>query len=194
MIALTIAALMAFQGGTSVVEPAYPADAYQGGTVVVALELEGGTVSRMTLLVGSDPFVAPTLTALKKWQFPKERKDRPALVIVNFRGPNLLGMGPAEQSVEYKNRPVGLPQPTAVAEPAYPADSLAEGSVILQLMLDSKGAVSETKVLKGLGKLTQACEDATGRWKMEPARTADGGSTGSDVFAVCVIRRPVLSP
>jgi outer membrane biosynthesis protein TonB len=187
--------LCGFQsGGATVVEPVYPSSAYQGGTVVAALEISDGSVRRVRVLSGDKPFVDPATAALRQWRFPKERGDRPALVIVNFRGPNLYAVGSADKGLDAMRVPDSLPRPKGVVEPKYPPNSLGRGGVIVHLKLTSKGSISESEVLKGSGDLTQACTEAVRAWKLEPPKSSSGTAAGSDAYAVCVFREPVLSP
>lgn len=189
---LTALAAILSQGGVTPFDLAYPAKAYQGGTVVAALELKRGSVDRVSVLSGEEPFVEPTRTALLRWRFPKEREDRPALVIVNFRGPTLYAVGSAERKLKLVQKPDLLPQPDSIVEPSYPTNSLGQGSVTLQLQVDPKGRISKIEVIKGLGGLTAACRDSVQKWRLAPARDESGTAVASDAFAVCVFRQPVL--
>jgi hypothetical protein len=190
---LALALLWGIQsGGVTVIEPAYPAGAYQGGTVVAALEISDGSVRRVRILSGDKPFVGPATAALRQWHFPKDRGDRPALVIVNFRGPNLYAVG--DKSLGTMRVPDSLPRPKGVVEPKYPPNSLGQGGVIVHLKLTPKGSVSESEVLKGSGDLTQACTDAVREWKLDPPKSSSGTAAGSDAYAICVFRQPVLTP
>jgi len=196
MKSLLIAVLLgcSFQGdGLRVTEPSYPDNAFQGGTVVAALEVRGGRVSRVQILKGDPPFVDATRTALSQWRFPRKRGDRPALVIVNFRSPNLYSFGTSERKILVDGTPDSLPQPTSVVEPVYPPNSPGPGSVVLQMKLGDSGSPSEVKTVKGAGVLAQACDDAVRKWKLTPARNSSGEPSEPDAFAVCVFRRPVLS-
>ncbi|MBM3790796.1 MAG: hypothetical protein FJW35_10680, partial [Acidobacteria bacterium] len=126
------------------------------------------------------------------WRFPGDRGDGSAIVIVNFRGPNLYAVGSAASELKLRDHPAGLPLPRSVTEPRYPADSMGQGTVALHLRVARSGAVERTTVLKGLGSLTQACSDAARQWKFNPARNITGDMIQSDVYAVCVFRQPVL--
>jgi hypothetical protein len=184
--------LQAQPGEMKVVEPSYPANAFQGGTVVASLELKGGLVSSVNVLSGSAPFVETATAALRQWRFPRDREDRPALVVINFRGPNLYAQGSAAQDVQAKSGPASAPTLKTIVEPGYPPNSMGQGGVVLQFKVTSKGEVAGTKVLKELGGLTQACSDAVKKWKLNPAKDSTAGSGDSDAFAVCVFRQPVL--
>lgn len=173
-------------------EPAYPVVAYQGGTVVAALELSKGSVKNVRILSGDKPFVEPAAAALRQWRFPADRTN-PALVIANFRGPNLYSIGSSEHAVDAGAVPDSLPRPRRVTEPAYPPNSLGQGSVILQLSLTRKGAIANTRVLKGAGDLARACTEAVRTWKLDPPRKMPADAPAPEAFAVCVFRRPVLS-
>jgi TonB family protein len=62
--------------------------------------------------------------------------------------------------------------------PAYPEEARAEkvqGEVVLDLAVDTDGAVSEVNVVKDPdARLSEAAAAAAGQWKFEPARTSEG--------------------
>ncbi len=191
MIAFLVWSLL---GNVSVVGPVYPPTAFNGGTVVAALELAEGTVQEVRILFGEDPFVAATKEALSKWRFDNSQEEEPAvLVVVNFRGPNLYPTGSPQQNLSPTQPKHFLPTPTVVIEPAYPVDSLGEGSVVLDLEIADSGNVTRVKEIKGAGALTSASIAAVKQWQFKPARNSDGGVVSSKAYAVCVFRRPLLA-
>jgi len=74
----------------------------------------------------------------------------------------------------------GLSEPKVVEKvaPVYPEEARAEkvqGEVVLDLAVDTDGAVSEVNVVKDPdARLTEAAAAAAGQWKFEPARTSEG--------------------
>jgi TonB family protein len=177
----------------SVIGPAYPPNAASGGNVVAVLHLSAGSVRSLDVLVGDPPFVAPVQAALKGWHF-KTSENGNALVVVNFRGPTLYATGSARRELRVVGAWPGLAIPKSVIEAAYPPNSLAEGSVVLQLVVSESGSVSKAKVLQGLGNQTEACVSAVKQWQFSPAQNAKGASIPAEAYAVCVVRRPILGP
>jgi len=192
IIPLFYGVLLMQAGSLITVEPAYPAQAFQGGTVVAQLQVSDGRVTRVRALSGDEPFVAPTLNALRQWRFPEDRGEAAALVVVNFRSPNLYAVGSPIQELEIRRESDSLPLPKAVVEPAYPPHSMGQGGVTLQCKVGASGKITEIKVLKGLGDLTKPCSDAVREWRLDPARDAEGNPAASEIYGVCVFRQPVL--
>ncbi len=188
--ALLVWALME---ATTVVGPAYPPDAVAGGMVVAVLHVSAGAVSKISIQQGDAPFVEPAKAALARWRFsPGESSD--TLVVIVFRAPTLFSVGSSSRSLDDKNALPGLAYPRRVTDPAYPPNSLAEGSVVLRLELSETGAVSNVKPVQGLGNLTPSCVAAVRSWQFAPAHNKKGSASKAYVYAVCVFRRPVLPP
>ncbi len=178
---------------TTVFGPAYPPQAVTGGTVVAVLHVSAGSVSKIAIQQGDAPFVEPAKAALGRWRFsPGESSD--ILVVIDFRTPTLYSVGSSSRSLDDKNALPGLPYPRTVTYPAYPPNSLAEGSVVLRLELSETGTVSSVKTIQGLGNLTTSCSAAVRSWQFAPARNNKGLASKTYIYAVCVFRRPVLLP
>ncbi len=188
-------------GTSNVVSPPYPASAIRGGNVVVVLETsKDGSVRRVVVLYGDNPFVEPTRAAQLQWRLPKEA-DPPVLVVVNFRDPYLKMNGSGKGIVlEPQSRAINAAQyhgsiavPTFVVDPLYPPSLVAMGAVVLQLTVASSGAVGEVHVVQELGDLTKAAIEAAKKWTFTPARGDANKSVPSRAFAICVYR-PLQKP
>ncbi len=176
----------------TVVGPAYPPTAVSGGVVVAVLRISSGAVADVAIMQGDAPFVQPAKTALAAWRFqPKENGD--VLVALSFRTPQLYPVGPPSRRLDHRGDSGALPYPRAIVEPAYPPNSLGEGSVILRLEIDSSGSVSSVRTIQGLGDLTAPSIAAARTWKFETGRTGSGRVPKSYAYAVCVFRRPVIT-
>ena len=176
----------------SVVEPGFPPNAISGGTVVAELFLSSGKVARVKILNGeAGAFGESAEAALSAWRFAPDQKT-PVIVVVQFRDPNFYSTGPATRTVAPAPAGLALAYPKTVVDPAYPANSMGEGSVILQLDVAASGAVAGTEVIKEGGNLTQAGIDAARKWSFLPAKDARGRPTQSSVFVVLVFRMPVI--
>jgi hypothetical protein len=185
--------MLAFIEAVTVVGPPYPPNAIDGGTVVAVLHVSAGSVDRIDILQGDEPFVPPVQSALGRWRF-KDSEAGNVLVVVNFRAPTLYSAGSPARKIAPARSVPGLAYPEKVIDPAYPPNSLAEGSVVLDLDLSETGSVSKARILQGLGSLTEACVSAVRKWLFIPARDKKGIATASKAYAVCVVRRPILSP
>jgi len=68
---------------------------------------------------------------------------------------------------------IQAPRKTVDVVPRYPMlarESHVEGIVILDVIIDERGNVTSTRVLKSVGLLDQAAIDAVRQWKFSPAR------------------------
>jgi len=175
----------------TVVGPAYPPNAVSGGTVTALLHVSAGEIRGMDILQGDAPFVAPTRSALGAWRF-RSSDSGDYLVVVNFRSPTLYATGPAGRKISARPDSAEVPGIKSIVEPVYPANSLGEGSAVFRLGILASGAVSNAVVVQGLGDLTSACLAAVRQWQFVPAATAGKNPGSSEVYAVCVLRRPVL--
>lgn len=185
--------LMSVSETLSVVGPLYPPNTLSGGTVVAMLRVTAGSVKRVDIMQGDQPFVDPVRSALGAWRF-KDSGSGNVLVVVNFRSPNMYSNGSPARNPSSPASSNGPLLPQKVIEPVYPPNSLGEGSVILHMGINNAGSVTQTEVVQGLGNLTDACVSAVKKWQFSPARSVQGASAVSDAYAVCVMRRPVLHP
>jgi hypothetical protein len=175
----------------TVVSPGYPPMAVDGGTVVALLHISAGSVSGIEILQADNPFGDAAKAALSGWRF-KDSDDGNVLVVFSFRGPTLYSVGVPTRHLAAAKPLTGLAFPKTVVEPAYPPNSLAEGSVVLRLDVNTEGSVSKVRIVKDLGDITTACVAAARGWRFVPALDIKGISIPSEVYAVCVVRRPVL--
>jgi TonB family protein len=75
----------------------------------------------------------------------------------------------------------------STVEPGYPPNSIAAGTVILQVSLDRWGEIEAVKVLKDIKSLTPEAERAVRKWKFKPARL-DGQPVKSTLAAAFTFR------
>jgi hypothetical protein len=180
-------------GATSLVDPVFPPLVISGGTVVAELRLAGGDVEEINILSGEEPFVSSCKSAIAQWNLPSE-KDGEAIVVVYFRHQNLYDYANSEEKINCIKPKGSLPYPKRIAGPAYPPQILAQGSLILRTEISAKGSVSDIRVLKALGALTDSGVDAVRKWEFVPAEDSRGMSKTSNAFVVLVFRFPAIAP
>jgi len=83
-----------------VVDPAYPPNVLAGGTVIATLSINRGSVAKVTIVSGNEPFAESVMTALKAWHFSPEIVDARVPVVVYFRNPNAMTASPAVQEID----------------------------------------------------------------------------------------------
>jgi len=62
------------------------------------------------------------------------------------------------------------PQVISTVEPSYPADTVAGGTVVLNVTVGSNGEVKNVQVLQGASGFTQQAVATVKKWKFAPAR------------------------
>jgi TonB family protein len=178
-------------GSDVLAEPAYPPNTISGGTVVAELRPISGGAAQVRILSGEEPFVSSSKTALQKWNLPSE-KGGPNLVVVHFRQANLYYVGSAEEEINCAGVAQSLPCPRKIVRPSYPAQSLGQGSVVLQVDVGEDGGILNIRTLKGIGALAEISVEAVRQWKFSPAEDVRGLKTASRAYAVFVYRTPVI--
>ncbi len=181
-----------FADGLSVVEPLYPPSAAGGGTVVAELELAAGAVKNVGILSGEEPFAGSCKSALAQWALPQEQGDR-VLIVVHFRAPQLYSVGSSRQAVGPGKAASSLPYPRSVTSPAYPANAMARGSVVLRADVSAEGRVADVRAIKSLGAVTETSINAVREWEFVPAADSRGKEVPSHAYVVLVFRFPVLA-
>lgn len=62
------------------------------------------------------------------------------------------------------------PQVIQTAEPAYPANAVAGGTVVLRVTIGPGGELKNVEVLQGASGFTQQAVETVKKWKFAPAR------------------------
>ena len=188
---INILALWLMLGSDTVKGPLYPPNAVSGGTVVAELAFVAG-VSDIKILSGEEPFVSSSKAALQSWNLHPE-KDGGDLVVVHFRQPNLYYMGDAKEEIRCTGADPSMPCPKYVVGPAYPAQAVGQGSVILKVEVAADGSILDVRTIQAMGALTDVSVAAVRKWKFTPAEDARGVKEASHAYAVFVYRFPVIS-
>ncbi len=69
--------------------------------------------------------------------------------------------------------PFHPPVVVSTVEPTYPVNSVAFGTVILEVHLSESGEIEQVRVLNDIPPLTRQAEQAIAQWKFRPARLGD---------------------
>jgi TonB family protein len=103
-----------------------------------------------------------------------------------------LGLAvPARSQGEESPRFEPIQVVSAEAPPGYPATSIAEGTVILEVTVDESGKIGAVKVIHGIASLTEDAEQTVRNWKFKPA-TLDGKPVTSTLMAAFSYARPAV--
>lgn len=190
MKALQIIGLWISFGSSAFVEPIYPPNAISGGTVVAALHSVAGKVEQIEIPWGEEPFLNSAKSALEQWRLHPD-KDSDDLVIVHFRQPNIYYLKDAGEKMGGRRTTDVLPYPKTIIGPAYPAQILGQGAVILRMEISAEGRVAEVQTVKSAGSLTDVSIEAVRQWEFEPAEDYRGEPKASSAYAVLVYRFPL---
>ncbi len=194
MIVLAFVALFAAGASdpVSTIDPVFPPNAVGGGTVVATLDVANGSVTRVNVISGAEPFAGSARAALAAWQFPPSPDTEHVTVVVDFAQPGMYAVGSAKRRVAAPREESSGPYPRTVLDPQYPPNGAGQGSVVLAVDLDAGGIIGKVGVVKDLGAFTQAGLQAVQQWRFSPARDASGDKRPSRVYAVVVFRAPIL--
>ena len=166
---------------------------------------DDGTVERIDALRDPGAMPGAAKTSISSWKFQPASKDpasAPSRMIVSFvyRPPNYGNAAavspkdfapvlPANQSnpSEHGNYvPVGI---LSFAYPAYPVNSVAWGSVVVQLTVEGSGDVKGVEFLHGMVGFNNLVSDALRKWRFQAA-TFDGKPITSKTVIAFVFQTP----
>ena len=104
-----------------------------------------------------------------------------------------LDIGTAQQRTEQASPRFDPPTVTAVVDVAYPLQSVASGTVVLEVSLDDAGKITDVHVVRGIPSLTEPAERSVRQWKFQPARL-DGKPVASKVPVAFSFVPPNVGP
>ena len=174
--------------------------------VVLAVSLNAdGAVERIYPLLDRGSLTDAAVASVRSWNFrPASEHDRPRpselVVAFVFRPPVAQWAPPRFRSVfpvaaagnigTSGHIPPGI---LSVAYADYPINTVASGSVVVQVSVDEAGNTVDVEVLRELLPFTPLVVEAAKRWRFQPA-TLHGQPVASKVPIAFVFERPVLNP
>jgi hypothetical protein len=186
----------------SVVEPKPIPTTVQGAVVLADLEVgREGKVLGAVLIHGSNPFSDEMLRVVRSWRFrPAISSDRPVDsqvgVLTIFRPASFGNYGVGGPTLGYSgvapSRADHGPLPWFISDPGYPVNSIAQGTVVLEINVDRSGGSAGIRVIRDVPGLTEHSQNAVGNWRFYPAVQSGERVVGKLVVAI-VYPRPVLS-
>ena len=103
------------------------------------------------------------------------------------------GLALAQKKQEERAPVFEPPEVVFTADPIYPYNSIAQGSVIVQLSIGAGGELDAVQVLRDLPSLTVEVEKAVKKWRFKPA-TLDGKPVRSTMTASFTFRTVTPPP
>ena len=178
--------------------PEQPPLASAGGLTIIELDVAAsGIVTDAIVLDEAAPFTGVIQKAAVLWRFRPAEIDgaaiqSKALVVGVFRPPMLMGAGlPKPKSVRPASE--GVPYPIATAMPEYPPNALYEGVAVVEVAIDTGGAVVEAKMLSPEEGYDEVALEAAGGFRFRAARY-EGRSVESFAIIFFGFRQPLTTP
>ncbi len=184
----------------SLVAAPFPPQALFGGEILFDANVNTrGRLTDVRVVQGQSPFLEEVLGAVQTWTFLPARLDGRAVearigIVFQFAQPYLPKL--TARVHEYKETGTDSKDraalPLFTLEPEYPPNSIAEGSVILNEIVDRDGRVTSMHVVRDLESLTPSTVAAVQQWRFAAGRRA-GGAAESGVIVVITFRRPAVA-
>jgi hypothetical protein len=184
----------------------YPLQTSNEGIVVFDVSIgDRGEVKKIGRLVDIPPFTAAAEQSLKSWKFAAatqngRAEDSEMLVAFVFRHAVYLANPPALNGVFPSKGSEGgrsdfiAPAILSATYAAYPASTVAYGSVVVQANVKADGSTGEVKVLRDLpGGFAAMAIEAAKQWRFQSA-LRDGQSVPSKVAIAFVYSSRAMNP
>jgi TonB family protein len=188
----------AYKPYTVVLDGLFVVDVYVG---------DDGSVSKIESLRNPGAMQGAVEAAVRTWKFQaalangKARASRMTVAFV-YRPGTLPTFGaaqtegftpviPSEHGVDggKDSAPVGI---LAFAYPEYPVNSVASGSVVLQVAVDGEGNVKNVSVLHGMDNFNRFAQRSLKNWRFQAA-TVRGRPVTSNIVVAFIFQPPPSS-
>ncbi|HTV59826.1 MAG TPA: TonB family protein [Verrucomicrobiae bacterium] len=159
----------------------FPVNALRTGIVTLAVNLDAaGNVTRLDVLRDFPPFTSAAYAAVKTWTFAPATLDGqatssvlPISVVFNPFNPagvsNLPSQIPLSPVNPASNSGYVPPEITSAYFAAYPVNSEASGSVVLNVTIGKTGDLLRVHVIRSTPALTPQVLQAIKTWRFLPA-------------------------
>ena len=184
----------------SLVAAPFPAQAFSGGEILLDARVDTrGKVTDVRVVQGQSPFLEEVLGAVQTWTFLPARQDGHDVearvgIVFQFAQPYLPKL--TARVHEYKETGTDSKDrgalPLFTLEPEYPPNSVGEGSVVLNEIVDREGRATSIHVVRDLASLTLPTVGAVRQWRFAPGKRG-GETVESGVIVVVTFRRPVVA-
>jgi TonB family protein len=85
------------------------------------------------------------------------------------------------------------PSVVTAVEAVYPLQSVASGTVVLEMALDDNGKIIDIRVVKGIASLTEPAEQSVRQWSFQAAKL-DGKPVSSKIAVAFSFVPPNVGP
>jgi Gram-negative bacterial TonB protein C-terminal len=180
----------------------YPPDSIASGTLPLSINLdEAGQIQNVQVLRDIPSLTDPAVTAVKSWRFvPGKLDGKPVASTLNvsvvFNPGNLqthnLDLGPLQPTPPPTPPGYLLPELAAASYANYPMNSVATGTVVLDLTVGKSGEVKKLIPIRPVPSLTSAAISAVQKWTINAA-TFHGKAIASKIVIAFVFRLPTVT-
>ena len=112
-------------------------------------------------------------------------------MVVHFRQPYLYAASESREELKPVKPQSSLPYPKTVVHPAYPANAMGQGSVILRTEISREGRISDVRVMRPIDGLTEPSVQAVRMWEFAVPKNEKGEKQPSHAYVVFVYRFPL---
>jgi len=190
-------------GVTSASNIAYPVNTLASGAVSLLLSLDGSAnIQNVQVLRDSPPLTSAVQDAVQVWTFsPASLQGVPVAseisVTAIFNIFNPAGGAATQSLVLAPSQPVYPdasqfmpPQITSASYANYPANSVAQGTVVLDVTVGVAGQPKQSRVVYGAPPLSQQATNAVKTWQFNAA-TFKGQPVSAHIIIAFVFQRNI---
>jgi TonB family protein len=104
-----------------------------------------------------------------------------------------VGICAAQQGAKQAPPHYEPPAVITAVEAVYPLQSVAAGTVVLEVSLDETGKITDVRVVRGIASLTEPAERSVRQWKFQSAEF-DGKPVSSKIVVAFSFVPPNVGP
>jgi len=150
-----------------------------GGEVIIETSVDRtGRLSRPVILRGTPPYTQMVLDAITSWRFEPARAvdsggvetivEMPVSIGAVYRPPVLMNAPTIGEPPKDWSKPSGeAAYPLSTEMPNYPPQALDGGVVLMEVMLNESGAITNTRTISPRSGFESASRDALARWRFK---------------------------
>ena len=139
------------------------------------------------------PYAELLWKSVIKWSFePANDGQQPVqshVLVVGCYRPAALLTGPDSRPPSVAAQP-NVPTPVTMVPPAYPPNALGDGAAIVEVRVDTSGAVTQARMVRSAPGFDRAALDAARQWRFRAAHRA-GVAVPAYVYLIFGFRQPV---
>ena len=180
--------------------PTVPVMMTAGADVIVSAAVSDmGRVTEVDVLRTTPPFTAAVVAAVRSWRFTpaldSDRKPMATRVIVEAiaRPPSLNAPTIGTPPKDIAPPDARVPFPAQTQTPLYPVNARAEGTVLVEALVDQTGHVVGVTTLRSAPPFDASALDAARAFTFRPAQ-GPNVPTSTYAYLVFVFRQPVVGP